>query len=104
MAGHPRGLRFAAAACVAATLGACGTAGATPRVQRGDAVPVQSGALTAGDVAAMQTAFGVDLLHAVCAQADGENLLLSPTSAAEALSLLYPAAGGQTAESFRSVL
>jgi serpin B len=104
MAGYPRGLRFAAAACMAATLGACGTAGATPRVQRGDAVPVQTGALTAGDVAAMQTAFGVDLLHAVCERADGENLLLSPTSAAEALSLLYPAAGGQTAESFRSVL
>jgi serpin B len=89
---------------VAATLGACGTAGAAPRVQRGDAVPVQAGALTTGDVAAMQTAFGVDLLHAVCEQADDENLLLSPTSAAGALSLLYPAAGGQTAESFRSVL
>jgi serpin B len=104
MTGYPRGLRVAVAVGTATALAACGTAGATPRVQRGDAVPVQTGALTAGDVAAMQTAFGVDLLHAVCERADGENLLLSPTSTAEALSLLYPAAGGQTAESFRSVL
>jgi serpin B len=104
MTGYPRGLRVAVAVGTATALAACGTAGATPRVQRGDAVPVQTGVLTAGDVAAMQTAFGVDLLHAVCERADGENLLLSPTSTAEALSLLYPAAGGQTAESFRSVL
>jgi serpin B len=104
MTGYPRGLRVAVAVGTATALAACGTAGATPRVQRGDAVPVQTGALTAGDVAAMQTAFGADLLHAVCERADGENLLLSPTSTAEALSLLYPAAGGQTAESFRSVL
>ena len=104
MTGHPRALHVAVAACTAAVLTACGTAGATPQVQRGDAVPVRSGDLGPDDVAAMQTAFGVDLLHAVCEQSEGENLLLSPTSAASALSLLYPAAGGQTAEAFRSVL
>jgi serpin B len=104
MAMHLRGIRVVVAAGTAAVLAACGTAGATPVVQRGDVVPVQGGALTPGDVAAMQTAFGVDLLHAVCARAPGGNVLISPTSAAEALSLLYPAAGGQTAEAFRAVL
>ena len=73
-------------------------------MHRGDAVDVPAGALTAGDVGDLQTAFGVDLLHAVCDQASGENLLLSPTSAAESLSLLYPAAGVETAAAFRAVL
>jgi serpin B len=104
MSGHSRGLHVAVAACAAAVLTACGTAGATPQVQRGDVVPVRSGELTPDDVATMQTAFGVDLLHAVCEQSEGENLLLSPTSAAEALGLLYPAARGRTAEAFRSVV
>jgi serpin B len=104
MAGYPRGPRLALAACAAAGLTACGTAGATPFVHRGEVVGVQAGALTAGDVAGMQTAFGVDLLRAVCERAAGENVLLSPTSAAEALSLLFPASGGQTAEAFRAVL
>jgi serpin B len=63
---------------------------------------VAAGALTAGDVADMQTAFGVDLLHAVCGE--GGNVLLSPTSAAEALSLLFPASGGETAKAFGAVL
>ena len=98
------GARLAAAVCTATALAACGTAGATPFVHRGDVAAVPEGTLTAGDVAELQTAFGVDLLHAICAEAADENLLLSPTSAAEALSLLYPAAGGATAEAFRSVL
>jgi serpin B len=104
MAGLSRGPRLAVAAGAAAALAACGTAGATPLVHRGDVVPVQSGTLTAQDVAEVQTAFGVDLLHAVCGQAAEDNVLLSPTSAAEALSLLYPASDGQTAEAFRAVL
>jgi serpin B len=65
---------------------------------------VEPGELTAQDVAGAQTAFGLDLLHAICAREPGENLLLSPTSAAEALSLLQPAAGGQTAEALRRLL
>jgi serpin B len=101
-AGHTRGPRRAAAVCAAAALTACGTAGAAPVVHRGDVVDVPAGALTAGDVADMQTAFGVDLLHAVCGE--GGNVLLSPTSAAEALSLLFPASGGETAKAFGAVL
>jgi serpin B len=85
-------------------LAACGTAGATPLVHRGNVVPVQAGTLTAHDVARAQTAFGVDLLHATCGQVPDQNVLLSPTSAAEALGLLYPASGGRTAEAFRGVL
>jgi serpin B len=103
MTGYARGPRLAVAACAAAGLTACGS-GTPPLVHRGEVVPVAAGSLTAADVAAAQTAFGVDLLHAVCGPRTGENVLLSPTSAAEALSLLYPAAGGQTAEAVRAVL
>jgi serpin B len=95
--------RWPALALSAALLTGCGTAGAST-VHRGSALPVEPGELTAQDVAGAQTAFGLDLLHAVCARAPGENLLLSPTSAAEALSLLQPAAGGQTAEALRRLL
>jgi serpin B len=102
MTAHSPGARLAVALGAAATLTAC--AGASPLMHRGEAVPVQAGSLTAAAIAQAQTAFGIELLHAVCARADGGNMLLSPTSAAEALSLLYPAAGGRTAEDFRSVL
>ena len=101
---YGRGPRVAVAACAAAGLAACGTAGATPLVHQGEVVGVPAGSLSAGDVAGMQTAFGIDLLHAVCERATEGNVLLSPTSAAEALSLLFPAAGGETAEAFRTVL
>ena len=99
----PRG-RLTVAAGAAAALTACSSAGAAPLIERGQVVDVPIGVLTARDVAAAQTAFGVDLLHAVCARAPEENALVSPTSAAEALALLYPAAAGQTAEAFADVL
>ena len=98
---------LAAGALVALTgaaLTGCGTAGATPEVHAGTAHPVRSGALDAADVAGAQTAFGLDLLHEVCAGAGPGNVLVSPTSAAEALSLLYPAAGGPTAQSIGDLL
>ncbi len=105
MIGFARGRRLAVATGAGVlVLAACGTAGATPHVHRGEVVPVEAGKLTAADVADAQRAFGVDLLHAVCEQAAGENLLLSPTSAAQALSLLHPATGGRTAEAFGAVL
>ncbi|HEX2075188.1 MAG TPA: serpin family protein [Geodermatophilus sp.] len=87
----------------AVALAACSSA-ATPVVHRGDVLPVRAGSLTAGDVAEAQTAFGLDLLHAVCARAAGGNVLLSPTSAAEALGLLYPASAGRTAEDLGALL
>jgi serpin B len=99
-----RAFRLAVAAGTVAALAACGTAGATALVHQGDVVPVSVGSLTARDVADAQAAFGLDLLHAVCGQAVGENILLSPTSAAEALGLLYPAAGGRTAEAVGALM
>jgi serpin B len=105
MIGFARGRRLAVATGAGVlVLAACGTAGATPHVHRGEVVPVEAGKLTAADIADAQRAFGVDLLHAVCERAAGENLLLSPTSAAQALSLLHPATGGRTAEAFGAVL
>jgi serpin B len=55
-------------------------------------------------VSLAQTAFGVDLMHALCERAPEQNVLVSPTSAAQALSLLYPDAGGETAEAPRNLL
>lgn len=99
-----RRTRLGVAVATTAAVAACGSAGATPQVHQGGVVEVRTGALTARDVAAAQTAFGVDLLHAVCADRPGEDVLLSPTSAAEALGLLYPAAAGETAVAFGEVL
>ena len=104
MPGYAWSFRVLAAAAAATALTACGSAGATPQILRGDAVPLSAGTMTARDVATAQTAFGVDLLRAMCEQAVGENVLISPTSAAEALSLLYPAGRGQTAEAMGALL
>ena len=95
-----RGIALAAVAALAA----CGSGGATPVVQRGDVATVEAGELTARDVATAQTAFGIDLLHALCQEKPGENLLMSPTSAAEVLSLLYPASEGQAADALGALL
>jgi serpin B len=104
VAGRARWPRPAIAVAATAVLAACGSGGASPLVHRGDVVDVPMGSLTARDVAATQTAFGLDLVHALCEQSPGENLLISPTSAAEALGLVHPAAGGETAEAFRTLL
>ncbi|SNR72154.1 serpin family protein [Blastococcus mobilis] len=104
MVGRTSAGRLGVATAAVAALTACGSAGAPPLTHRGDVVPVQAGSFTARDISQAQTAFGVDLLHEVCGRTVGENVLLSPTSAAEALSLLYPAAGGRTATDFGAVL
>lgn len=62
------------------------------------------GALSSADVADAQTAFGLDLLHALCAEKPGENLLISPTSAAEALGMLLPAGDEQSAPALGALL
>lgn len=85
-------------------LAACGSTGAAPVEHRGEIREVSLGALDATAVAAAETAFGLDLLHAVCAGRPGENLLLSPTSVAQALALLYPAAGGGTGVAMGALL
>jgi len=85
-------------------LAACGADTAAPVEHRGEVREVSLGALDATDVAAAETAFGLDLLHAVCAGRPGENLLVSPTSVAQALGLLYPAAGGETGTALGALL
>ena len=94
------GALLALAGCASGPSGPAGR----PMVHRGEVRAVGLGSLTALDVAAAQTAFGIDLLHAVCAEKPGENLVLSPTSAAEALGLLYPAARGETAARIAQLL
>ena len=89
-------------AAALAALAGCGAA--DEAVRRGVVVPVLPGGLTAGDVATAQSAFGVDLLHALCAADPAGNVLLSPTSAATALALLYPAAAGETATAMGGLL
>jgi serpin B len=65
---------------------------------------IATGTLTGADVGAAQRAFGLDLLHVTCGQGAHGNLLLSGTSAGEALGLLYAAAGGDTSRNLGSVL
>ena len=59
---------------------------------------------TARGVAAAQTAFGLALLRALAAQKPPRDLLLSPTSAAQALGMLFPALTGERAERLGSLL
>ncbi len=103
---HRRSARAVVVLASAGLLAAC--AGGPPRGSvaeyRGVVLDVEPGSVSVADVAAAQTAFGIDLLHAVCAAKPGENLLVSPTSAAEALGLLQPAAGGPTAGAVADVL
>src|SRR5690606_19352404 len=71
---------------------------------RGEQRSVQIGELSAADLGTAQRAFGLDLLHASCAERPGENLLISPTSAAEALGMLYPAADDAAAQHLGTML
>ncbi len=99
-----RRIGAALVATAVAGVSACSSAGAAPLVHSGEARTVSLGGLTAQDVAAAQTAFGVDLLHALCGSPADGNVLVSATSAAEALGMLYPAAGGGTAEAIGRML
>ena len=72
--------RLVTAVGAAVAVTACSSAAAAT-VHRGQAYPVQPGSMTAADVATAQTAFGVDLLHAVCGADPDQDVLLSPTSA-----------------------
>ncbi|WP_456786988.1 serpin family protein [Cellulomonas sp. P5_C5] len=103
---RPATVLLATGALLALTGCATGPTGPAgpPAVHRGDVRTVELGTLTARDVAAAQTAFGIDLLHAVCAQSPQDNVVLSPTSAAEALGLLYASAGGGTATRIADLL
>nr|WP_297429842.1 serpin family protein [uncultured Actinotalea sp.] len=85
-------------------LAACAGSAPEPVVHRGEVRAVAASDLTAQDVAAAQRSFGVELVAAVCAGRPGENVLVSATSAAEALGLLHPAADGATAAALGELL
>jgi serpin B len=67
-------------------------------------VRLTAGMTTAHDVAAAQTAFGLALLRRLAAAAPDEGLLLSPTSAAQALGMLAPALTGGRAVALAGLL
>ena len=54
--------------------------------------------------AAADTAFGLDVLRAWCAQYPGQNLVFSPSTLASALGLAYLGARGATATAMATVL
>jgi serpin B len=65
---------------------------------------LHAGSLTAADVGGAQRAFSVDLVRAVCGTSAKGNVVVSGTSAAEALGLLYAGARGTTADAVGKVL
>jgi serpin B len=67
-------------------------------------VRLTAGVTTARDVAAAQTAFGLALLRRLAATHPDEDLLLSPTSAAQALGMLQPALTGERAAALEGLL
>jgi serpin B len=93
---------------VAAALAGCGTTAAP-------APPAPAAALTRGVAAAepaadprpfgtADTAFGLDVLRAWCAQYPGQNLVFSPSTLASALGMAYLGARGATAAAMARVL
>jgi serpin B len=97
--------RTAAVALALAVTG-CGSATtAAPLATQlvGNVETLQPGTLTAQDVSASQTAFGLSLMAHVCGK-DGPNTLISPASAADALGLLDAAAAGSTAKAMARLL
>src|SRR5262245_20378161 len=113
--GRPTGMRhrigaslaLLAAGCLAAA--AAGCSGAPPR-------PAGPGVVEARGVAAVEpaadprpfgaadTAFGLDVLRAWCAQYPQRNLVFSPSTLATALGMTYLGAGGTTAQAMARVL
>lgn len=98
--------RLAAVAVGSLLIGGCAGTGPVPEPEtlRGEVHAVELGALDGGDIARAQTLFGLDLLHALCARSPAENVVVSPTSAAVALGMLYPAASGATAADLGAML
>jgi serine protease inhibitor len=95
-------------AAVGVLAAGCSSQAATPKASgpageiRGIAAvepPVSSGPYAAGD-----TAFGLEVLGAMCRQDPAGNLLISPSSLASALGMVYLGARGQTASAMASVL
>lgn len=96
-----------AAAGLAAALAGCGSASPSitapaPTVTRG--VAAVEPAADPRPFGAADTAFGLDVLRAWCAQHPGQNLVFSPSTLASALGLAYLGARGATAAAMARVL
>ena len=96
------------AAGLAAALAGCGTAGRTqpavPAVAITKGVAATEPATDPRPFGAADTAFGLDVLRAWCAQYPGQNLVFSPSTLASALGMAYLGAKGATAATMASVL
>ncbi|WP_329521396.1 serpin family protein [Spirillospora sp. NBC_01491] len=90
--------------CLAAVAltAACGSGGPEVRVARADPAPVR--AADPRTAARADTAFGLDLLAAWCAQDPAANLVLSPSSIAGGLGMAYLGARGATAKAMAAGL
>ena len=95
-----------AAAGLAAALAGCGTPAqpAVPAVAITKGVAVTEPAADPRPLGAADTAFGLDVLRAWCAQYPGQNLVFSPSTLASALGMAYLGAHGATAAAMGGVL
>jgi serine protease inhibitor len=91
-----------------AALAGCGTIGQTqpavPAVAITRGVAVTEPAADPRPFGAADTAFGLDVLRAWCAQYPGQNLVFSPSTLASALGMAYLGAHGATAAQMAAVL
>jgi serpin B len=85
-----------AAGCGSAGSSGSGSAARPGKTLVGHAQQLQQGSLHASDVAAADTAFGLDLFARLCGPSPDSNLTLSPASAAQALGMLDAGAAGPT--------
>jgi serine protease inhibitor len=112
---RPKGMRLRtrtslgllAAACLTAAVAGCGSATSTPAkldvaIARGTAMTEP--AVSPRPLAAADTAFGLDVMRAWCAQNQGQNLVFSPSTLASALGLAYLGARGATATAMAHAL
>jgi serpin B len=97
-----------AVAGLAAALAGCGTAGrpqpVAPAALITKGVAVTEPAADPRPFGAADTAFGLDVLRAWCAQYPGQNLVFSPSTLASALGMAYLGAKGATAATMGAAL
>lgn len=105
--GSSTSLGFLAAAGLAAALAGCGSTSApapTPAAAGTRGVAAVEPSADPRPYGAADTAFGLDVLRAWCAQYPGQNLVFSPSTLASALGLAYLGARGATATAMATVL
>lgn len=84
--------------------GATGPTGATPAVYKGHLEALHPGSVSPADLGAADQAFGLRLLHDVCATDPGKNTVLSPASATQALGMMQTGAAGATRAALSTLL